>query len=115
MDKDDVLTKMSKEVEKKQYLDLVLREVEWLKTIMTSKISADQFYFMHRNSSLGEASYRNYILEKIEFIKKYTSEDNFYIAFKAILLGNNCNYDVPIEFTRHLIKSIEERCKKAFI
>lgn len=104
-----------KEVENKQYLDLVLREMEWLTTIKTNKIPADQFYSMHRNSSLGEASYRNYILEKIEFIKKYTSEDNFYIAFKTILFGRGCNYDVPIEFTRHLIKSIEGRYKKTFI
>jgi len=105
---------IQKEVKNKQYLDLALREIVWLTTIKTNKISADQFYSMHRNSSLGEASYRNYILEKIEFIKKYTSEDNFYIAFKAILFGTSCNYDVPIEFTKHLIKSIERRYKKAF-
>ena len=100
-------------MEEFNFIDLATREKMWLLTVESTKISADDFYRSHRTSALGEQSYRNYILEKLDYIKKYTKGENFGLAFKSILLGKNISYDVPIEFTRYLIKSINERFERA--
>lgn len=103
------------DIEDENFIDLASREAAWLTSITEgrSKISADEFYQSHRTSALGEISYRNYILEKMMFILKYTNDDNKHKAMQGIVLGKNVVYDVPIEFTRHLIKSIKERAEIA--
>jgi len=100
-------------IKQKNFVELAFREKEWLATVETTKISADEFYISHRTSCLGEQSYRDYILKKIEYIQEYTNENNCYSALCSILLGKKKDYEVPIEFTRFLIKSIEERFIKA--
>lgn len=105
----------NKNIKNQQLIELALRESLWLSNIKTNGINADEFYKSHRLSSLGEISYRDYILNKIRFIQKYTDENNSYIAFKAILLGKNDNYDVPIQFTRYLIRSIKRRFQRVKI
>lgn len=103
----------NEKIENQNFIELALREKNWLLTIETTKISADEFYKSHRTSCLGEQSYRNYIIEKLDYIKKYTKGNNLKLAFSSIVLGKNESYEVPIEFTRFLIKSIDERFEKA--
>lgn len=100
-------------IEEEDFLDLSIRESEWLNTIQTNKISADDFYRSHRNAAYGEISYRQYILEKLQHIMKYTDEENYCNAAQAIVLGRKIDYEVPIEFTRFLMKSIQERAERA--
>jgi len=61
----------NKNIKNQQFIELALREMQWLSTITETKISADDFYKSHRLSALGEPSYRDYILNKIKFIQKY--------------------------------------------
>jgi hypothetical protein len=106
-------------IEQQHFVELATRESAWLNTILdpnipeSEKISADEFYRMHKNSSYGLLSYRGYILEKLTFILNYTPEENHHKALRAIVLGENVEYEIPIEFTRELIKSIKERATKA--
>ena len=100
-------------IKEQNFVELALREKEWLLTIESNKISADEFYISHRSSCLGEISYRDYMLEKLDHIRKYTSGQNMDSAFRSIVMGKKVEYEVPIEFTRFLMKSINERFKKA--
>lgn len=102
-------------IEDENFIDLASREAAWLNSVVEgkSKITADEFYQSHRQSALGEISYRNYIIEKLKFILEFTADENKDKAIQGIVLGKQIDYEVPIEFTRYLIKSIKERAEIA--
>lgn len=94
----------------RQMFDLSDREIEWVLNVQKSKISADDFYHKHRFSSLGEFSHRSYVLARIEAIRLHTSAENYERAFQMTLFpSKGLSYEVPIEFTRFLLKSIRDR------